>query len=59
VENGRTVLIGVAIVYAALVVAFPWLLLLPLVLANPKVRAALRAPITAWLDRYAADSSTG
>ena len=37
----------------------PWLLILPVMLLNPRARAAIRAPVTRWLDRYDADASAG
>ena len=52
IENGRTALIAVAVFYVALVIAFPWLLLAPVALLNPRVRRVPRAFVTQWLDRY-------
>ena len=44
IENGRSIAIGVAVAYAVLVVAFPWLLVVLLVLLNPKARARCARP---------------
>lgn len=58
--NGvRVCLIGGAIMLVIAAIFLPWLIIVPVILLNPKTRAAIRAPVTAWLDRYDADTSTG
>lgn len=52
IEKGRSGLIAIGLFLAVVAVAFPWLLLFPLLLIDRRVRAALRAPVTRWLDRY-------
>lgn len=59
VSIARTALIGAAVAFAALAVFFPWLLVLPFALLNPRTRAPVRARVTQWLDLYDTGSSAG
>lgn len=48
----RMVALGAAVAFAIGVVFAPWLIMVPIALVNPRTRAALRAPVTRWLDRF-------
>ena len=59
VDGVRVVAVGGMVMFAVAAAFLPWLLLAPAALFNPRVRAALRAPVTRWLDRYDAGASAG
>ena len=52
VELVRTLAIGGAVALVVAAVFLPWLIVVPALLISPKTRAALRGPVTAWLDRF-------
>ncbi|URW75215.1 hypothetical protein M9980_11780 [Sphingomonas donggukensis] len=52
IDGVRVVAIGGAMMFVALALFFPWLLLAPLAFTDRRVRRGLRAAVTRWLDRY-------
>ena len=57
VALAKMVGLGAAMAFVVGIVFAPWLIVLPILLVNPKTRAAVRAPVTRWLDRF--DSRRG
>jgi len=60
-ENARSLGIGAAVLAVVAAIFVPPIIAVLVIgaiaLANPETRAALRKPITAWLDRYDTDKS--
>ena len=60
-ENARSIAIGVAVLAVVAAIFVPSIIAVLVIgsvaLANPKTRAGLRKPITAWLDRYDMENS--
>jgi len=43
---------GIAMALVIFAIAYPWLLLLPFALIDPRIRKGLRKAATTWLDRF-------